>query len=126
MSSVNGIVLATAEFEAKGRLKPSQVMTAKQMMLNHLETGISVTELAKACGLSRSHFTRLFKVSTRVTPQQWLREQRLKKSKALLEASTMRLAEIALECGFYDQPHFCRSFMRAEGVTPQAWQQQAC
>lgn len=94
-------------------------------MLGHLDTGISVTALAEACGLSRSHFSRMFKESTQVSPQQWLREQRLRKSKALLEASTMMLAEIALECGFYDQPHFCRTFMRSEGTTPQAWQQQA-
>lgn len=128
--SWNGLVAviephySRASLGRKGRLKPSQVITAKQMMLSHLETGISVTELAKACGLSRSHFTRMFKASMRATPQQWLREQRLRKSKELLQASTMMLVEIALECGFYDQPHFCRTFMTAEGVTPQAWQQQ--
>jgi len=59
----------------------------------------------------------MFKVFTQVSPPQWLREQRLRKSKELLEASTMMLAEIALECGFYDQPHFCRTFMRSEGIT---------
>lgn len=125
MHNANGIVVATVATESTGRLKPRQVTMAKQMMLDHLDTGISVTALAKACGLSRSHFSRMFKESTRVSPQQWLREQRLRKSKDLLEASTMMLAEIALECGFYDQPHFCRTFMRFEGTTPQAWQQQA-
>jgi transcriptional regulator GlxA family with amidase domain len=67
----------------------------------------------------------MFKESTQVSAQQWLREQRLRKSKELLEASSMMFAEIALECGFYDQPHFCRTFMRSEGITPQAWKQQA-
>ncbi|WP_313300026.1 AraC family transcriptional regulator [Pseudomonas sp.] len=125
MNNANGIVIATVSIQSTGRLKPWQVTTAKQMMLDHLDTGISVTALAAACGLSRSHFSRMFKSSTQVSPQQWLREQRLMKSKALLEASTMMLAEIALECGFYDQPHFCRAFMKSEGITPQAWQQHA-
>jgi len=125
MNSANSIVIATVAINLTGRLKPWQVTTAKQMMLDHLDTGISVTVLAEACGLSRSHFSRMFKESTQVSPQQWLREQRLRKSKVLLEASTMMLAEIALECGFYDQPHFCRAFMKSEGLTPQAWQQQA-
>ncbi|MGJ7547636.1 AraC family transcriptional regulator [Pseudomonas alloputida] len=124
MNSANGIVIATVATQSTGRLKPWQVKTAKRMMLDHLDTGISVTDLAEACGLSRSHFSRMFKESTQVSPQQWLREQRLRKSKELLEASTMMLAEIALECGFYDQPHFCRTFMRSVGMTPQAWQQQ--
>ena len=125
MSSANGIVIATVAIHSTRGLKPWQVTTTKQMMLDHLDTGISVTVLAEACGLSRSHFSRMFKESTQVSPQQWLREQRLRKSKVLLEASTMMLAEIALECGFYDQPHFCRAFMKSEGLTPQAWQQQA-
>ncbi|WP_313456440.1 AraC family transcriptional regulator [Pseudomonas sp.] len=125
MNNANGIVIANVSIQSTGQLKPWQVTTAKQMMLDHLDTGISVTALAAACGLSRSHFSRMFKSSTQVSPQQWLREQRLMKSKALLEASTMMLAEIALECGFYDQPHFCRAFMKSEGITPQAWQQYA-
>ncbi|HDS1788098.1 helix-turn-helix transcriptional regulator [Pseudomonas sp. USTB-Z] len=124
MHSTKGIVIATVAIQSTGRLKPWQVTTAKQMMLDHLDTGISVTALAAACGLSRSHFSRMFKESTQISAQQWLREQRLRKSKDLLQASTMMLAEIALECGFYDQPHFCRTFMRSVGMTPQAWQQQ--
>lgn len=124
MHSTKGIVIATVGIQSTGRLKPWQVTTAKQMMLDHLDTGISVTELAAACGQSRSHFSRMFKESTQISAQQWLREQRLRKSKDLLQASTMMLAEIALECGFYDQPHFCRTFMRSVGMTPQAWQQQ--
>jgi len=60
----------------------------------------------------------MFEVPTQVSPQQWLREQRLRKSKELLETSAMMLAEIALECGFKDQPHFCRTLMRSEGMTP--------
>ena len=125
MNSVNGRVLTTVEFKATGRLRPWQVSTAKRMMMEHLDTGISVTALARACALSRSHFTRMFKESTSVSPQQWLREQRLRKSKELLKTSTLMLAEIALECGFYDQSHFSRTFVKSVGVTPAAWQQQA-
>lgn len=123
MNSAKGIVIASVAIKSTGRLKPWQVKTAKQLMLDHLDIGISVTALAEACGLSRSYFSRRFKESTQVSPQQWLREQRLRKSKELLETSTMMLAEIALECGFSDQPHFCRAFMKSEGLTPQAWQQ---
>ncbi|GLO12458.1 hypothetical protein PPUJ20028_10390 [Pseudomonas putida] len=125
MNSADGIVLAAVVIQSTRQLKSWQVTTAKQMMLDHLDTGISVTSLAEACGISRSHFSRLFKETMQVSPQKWLREQRINKSKELLEASTMMLAEIALECGFYDQPHFCRTFMKSAGITPRAWQQQA-
>ncbi|WP_411959575.1 AraC family transcriptional regulator [Pseudomonas sp. s4] len=125
MNSDHSTVLATFAFKSNGRLKPWQLRIAKRKMLDHMETGVSVTELAEACGLSRSHFTRIFKESTGTAPQQWMRKQRISKSKHLLETSTMLLAEIALECGFCDQSHFCRTFRTAEGMTPHAWQQHA-
>lgn len=125
MNKDNSTVLATLTLASTGQLKSWQLRTATQLMLDRLDTCISVTEIAQACALSRSHFSRMFKESTRMSPQQWLREQRVMKSRELLKTSTMLLAEIALECGFCDQSHFCRTFVKAEGMTPKAWQQQA-
>ena len=125
MNKDNSTVLATLTLASTGQLKSWQLRTAKQLMLDRLDTCVSVTEVAQACALSRSHFSRMFKESTRMSPQQWLREQRVMKSRELLKTSTMLLAEIALECGFCDQSHFCRTFVKAEGMTPKAWQQQA-
>ncbi|ABY98865.1 helix-turn-helix transcriptional regulator [Pseudomonas sp. SbB1] len=125
MISDNGTVLATVALKTTGRLKLWQLATAKRLMMENLDTGITVTEIAEACALTRSHFTRMFRETEQVPPQQWMREQRLRKSKELLEGSGMMLAEIALECGFCDQSHFCRTFVKAEGISPQAWQRQA-
>lgn len=125
MNKDNSTVLARLTLASTGQLKSWQLRTAKQLMLERLDTCLSVTEIAQACALSRSHFSRMFKESTRMSPQQWLREQRVMKSRELLKTSTMLLAEIALECGFCDQSHFCRTFVKAEGMTPKAWQQQA-
>jgi len=124
MNKDNSTVLATLTLASTGQLKSWQLRTATQLMLDRLDTCLSVTEIAQACALSRSHFSRMFKESTRMSPQQWLREQRVMKSRELLKTSTMLLAEIALECGFCDQSHFCRTFVKAEGMTPKAWQQQ--
>ncbi|MBC3436793.1 helix-turn-helix transcriptional regulator [Pseudomonas sp. BW16M2] len=125
MNKDNSTVLATLTLASTGQLKSWQLRTAKQLMLDRLDTCLSVTEIAQACALSRSHFSRMFKESTRMSPQQWLREQRVMKSRELLKTSTMLLVEIALACGFCDQSHFCRTFVKAEGMTPKAWQQQA-
>lgn len=125
MNKDNSTVLATLTLASTGQLKSWQLRTATQLMLERLDTCVSVTEIAQACALSRSHFSRMFKESTRMSPQQWLREQRVMKSRELLKTSTMLLAEIAQECGFCDQSHFCRTFVKAEGMTPKAWQQQA-
>ena len=94
---------------------------ARRLILSHLENGISVTLLAEACALSRSDFTRKFKASIGHSPQEWMRLQRVEKAKRLLAEATLPLAEIGLECGFYDQPHFCRVFNRLTGLSPSAW-----
>jgi len=61
MNSDNCTVLTSVALKTTGRLKPWQVTTAKKLMLDNLDTGISVTELAQACALSRNHFTRMFR-----------------------------------------------------------------
>ena len=106
-----------------GQLKPWQIQRAKQVMLDNLDADISVAAIAQACALSRSHFTRQFKKSTLVSPKEWMREQRILRGKQLLQTSRLLVAEIALECGFFDQSHFSRTFVQTEGVTPRAWKQ---
>ncbi|WP_044871666.1 AraC family transcriptional regulator [Pseudomonas sp. LFM046] len=106
-------------------LDPWQRERALALLLEHLDVGIDVTTLARACGLSRSDFSRKFKVSTEHSPQAWLRLQRVEKAKRLLAEARLPLAEIGLECGFCDQAHFCRIFTRLEGVTPRGWRRLA-
>jgi len=102
-----------------------QERLAKEVLLQHLERGISVSQVASVCGLSRSHFTRQFKLSAGLAPLEWLRQQRILHAQRLLAERRLPLAAIALECGFFDQAHLSRVFTRAVGVPPLAWQQQA-
>ncbi|WP_363286905.1 AraC family transcriptional regulator [uncultured Pseudomonas sp.] len=102
-----------------------QERLAKEVMLQHLERGISVSQVASVCGLSRSHFTRQFKLSTGLAPLEWLRQERILRAQRLLAERALPLAAIALECGFFDQAHLSRVFTRSLGLPPLAWQQQA-
>lgn len=104
-------------------LAPWQKERAEGLLLKHMDTGISVGELAAACALSRSDFTRKFKVTTGHSPQTWMRLQRVEQAKQLMRESSLSLAEISLQCGFCDQAHFCRIFHRIEGISPLGWQQ---
>jgi transcriptional regulator GlxA family with amidase domain len=106
----------------KRDLAPWQKERALALLLQHLDSGITVSDLAAACALSRSDFTRKFKVTTGHSPQAWMRIQRVERAKQLMCESAFPLAEIGLQCGFCDQAHFCRIFHRIEGVTPLSWQ----
>ncbi|KAF2394129.1 MULTISPECIES: helix-turn-helix domain-containing protein [Pseudomonas] len=104
-----------------GGLAPWREALVKQLILEGLSDTLEVTELARACALSRSHFSRAFKCSTGLSPQDWIRCQRIAKAKQLIRDTDLTLTQISLECGFCDQAHFCHIFTRSEGITPFAW-----
>lgn len=104
-----------------GGLTPWRESLAKQLILERLGETVEVTELARACALSRSHFSRAFKCSTGLSPQDWIRHQRIARAKQLIQSTDLTLTQISLECGFCDQAHFCHIFTRSEGITPFAW-----
>jgi len=104
-----------------GGLSPQREKLVKQLILDRLGDSLEVTDLAQACALSRSHFSRAFKCSTGLSPQDWIRQQRITLAKQLIQYTDMSLTQISLECGFCDQAHFCHIFTRSEGITPFAW-----
>ncbi|MDW6020393.1 AraC family transcriptional regulator [Mesorhizobium sp. BAC0120] len=104
-----------------GGLAVWQERRAKDTLMAHLDGKISLEELAKACGLSRSHFARAFKVATGVSPLEWLAQQRIALAQQYLRHSSLPVEDIAERCGFADQSHFTRAFSRHVGETPGRW-----
>ncbi|WP_426236636.1 helix-turn-helix domain-containing protein [Pseudomonas sp. TWP3-2] len=104
-----------------GGLSPQRQRLVKQLILDRLGDSLEVTELARACSLSRSHFSRAFKCSTGLSPQDWIRTQRIARAKLLIQHTDLSLTHISQECGFCDQAHFCHIFTRSEGINPFAW-----
>lgn len=108
-------------FCATGGLCPRRERIAKQLILANLGESLAIADLAQACALSRSHFSRAFKCTTGLSPQEWIRQQRIQRAKELITGTSLSLTQISLECGFCDQAHFCHMFTRSEGVNPMTW-----
>jgi AraC family transcriptional regulator len=102
----------------RGGLAPWQEKRAKEMLTANLSGNIKLRLVAQECGLSPDYFSRAFKVSTGVAPHTWLQMRRVSQAKALLDTSTLSLADIAQACGFADQSHFSRVFSRHAGESP--------
>ena len=105
----------------KGTLAPWQQRLVMQMMRDRLFEGISISELAEACGLSAGALVRGFKRSTGVSPHQWLLNRRIDLAIELMSSTDASLAQIAFNAGFSDQSHFSRVFAQKSGVTPGVW-----
>lgn len=89
----------------------------------HYTGPIAVEELAEQAALSASHFSRLFKETIGVSPHQFVLGYRVEQAKRMLGDPTRPLIDIALACGFSDQPHFSRTFSRATGQSPKAYRE---
>ena len=105
----------------RGGLAPWQEKRSKDMLASDLAGKISLQEVAKACGLSVSHFSRAFRMSTGLAPHAWLLQARVEAAKEMLRQGDTPLSSIALICGFADRSHFTTVFRRRVGLSPSNW-----
>ena len=77
-----------------------------------------ISELVRESGWSRRHFTKRFAEQAGLTPKTFARVLRFDRAKARLQEPFASLAEVALDCGYYDQAHFNRDFRAFAGRTP--------
>jgi len=87
----------------------------------HYGDKLTVQLLADIAGLSRYHFSRLFKQATDKSLVEYVNLVRINKSEELLRNKTMNISEIALATGFSDIYYFSRTFKKLKKVSPTEW-----
>jgi AraC family transcriptional regulator len=87
----------------------------------NLSEAVSLADLARAAGLSRSYFAAQFRATTGYRPHDYIVGQRVEHAKAMLAKGDTPLVEIALAVGFQTQAHFSTVFKRCTGTTPGRW-----
>ena len=78
---------------------------------------IALTDLAREADMSRFQLIRGFARLTGLTPHAYILQRRLHAARMLI-ATGVTLANAAAACGFADQSHFHRAFVRSYGMTP--------
>ena len=106
---------------SKGGLAPWQKRRASELLYENMHGRIRLSDIARECGLSVSHFARSFKASFGTSPHQLLTQHRIEHAKQLMSQSSMPLIEIAIQSGFHDQAAFTHTFHQLVGVTPGRW-----
>ncbi|MEM1391217.1 MAG: helix-turn-helix transcriptional regulator, partial [Pseudomonadota bacterium] len=66
----------------------------------------------------------MFKAVIGDAPYQFLTRYRTERAADMLSDPTRPVIDIALACGFADQPHLTRVFKQVMGRTPRQWRQQ--
>ena len=118
-------VLATL-YDAPAAAPPQAINQASRQRLEralghlerHLAEHLVPADLARAAGLSPSHFTRLFRLWTGLPPGEYLLRRRVEQACKLLGDSTLSIKEVAARSGFDDPYYFSKVFRRIDGLTP--------
>lgn len=107
---------------------PATLRRALSYIEDQPDVRISLSDLAAAAGLSRFHFSRLFRRHIGMTPALYVERSRIERAKNMMRVNEVSLADVAYAVGFADQSHFTRRFRHHEGCTPSdyrrehAWQ----
>jgi AraC-like DNA-binding protein len=106
------------------RLKPRAIVhPAVRWAVDRLAaTGgrVSIEDLATESGFSRKHLGTLFQQQVGLSPKALARVHRFRGALALLDRANGEVpwAELAEQCGFYDQSHLINEFRRFTGFSP--------
>jgi len=87
-------------------------------MQENLAQQVKISDIASNLFISSRHLCRLFKQYFDSTPGDYLMNMRLKHALTLLSKSNMKVADVAILCGFTDSSYFARTFKKAYGITP--------
>lgn len=133
METVRGRLAATDRFEEqcrvlmewlRGRIaapRGAGLVRRACALLRSAPPEHAVASTASRLGISTRHLRRLMTEHVGVGASEYVRLARFTRALPLLRRPDVAIARVALEAGYYDQPHFTREFRRFGGLTPQAY-----
>lgn len=89
----------------------------REIVERALGTRVELKRLADAAGVTRFQVIRDFRRALGVTPAAYIRDRRLRRARALIDAG-LPLADAACAAGFADQSHMTRAFHASLAMPP--------
>lgn len=105
----------------RGGLSPLKAKRLERYIEQNIGEKIDNDVLAGLADLSVSHLSRAFKIIFGDSPHAYLIRRRIERAKTLMLQGEETLSQIAILCGFSDQAHLCRHFVRHAGLSPKRW-----
>jgi len=93
----------------------------KTLIIQRFPEAPKLNELALMLNHSPSYICRIFASECGISLRKYITRLRLRAATNLIEQGAPNLSTVGLECGFYDQSHFTREFVRFHRVTPAAY-----
>lgn len=98
-----------------------EIIKGKEYIENHWQERFDITAVAKASGLSKTQFTRLFESCTGVTPHSYYLNVKINILKEKLLDTNLSITEAFSACGLDYNGHYAKVFKSQVGITPSAY-----
>ncbi|MGC3939081.1 GlxA family transcriptional regulator [Roseobacter sp. EG26] len=98
-----------------------KLINAMQVMHDHIEEPLEITEIADLANISRRQLERLFQKYVEISPVQFYIELRVARAHALLNETDMTVAQIAAATGFGSTTQLAVRFKKRFGKSPSAF-----
>ncbi len=96
---------------------------ARDLLRDWEDEAISIGSVARATGMTRFHFIRLFKAVFGETPHQYRSRAQIEKAKDLLVRTDLSITDVCMAVGFSSLGSFSALFSRRAGTSPSEFQQ---
>ena len=98
--------------------KKDGVIQSIEFMRENIHGHVTLDDLAKAAGLSVSHYCALFKKKTMQSPLNLYTSMKVQRACQMLQDREQTIKSIAYSLGFFDQYHFSKVFKQIMGASP--------
>jgi AraC-like DNA-binding protein len=103
----------------------NEILRAKEYIENHWKDAFDMSELARAAGLSKTHFISLFKKHTGMTPHEYYINLKINKIKKCLLDSKLSISQAFAACGSDYNGHMAKVFKDKVGFSPSQYRNAA-
>lgn len=97
------------------------VARVKDIIMRSMSENIGIDEIAEKMNMSKYYLCHVFKKETSMTLTGWKNYLRIERAKELLAGSSLKMIDIAHECGFGSASYFSEVFIKSESITPEAY-----
>jgi len=116
LEMIHDLYVATKSNAAESKME-DRLKQVLERMRDCMNTGSAVSDFAAFCGLSETHFRRVFKSYTGRSPKDFLVSTRISRAKTLL-AQGRSIKETSIQLGYNDVFYFMRQFKEVTGLSP--------
>ena len=106
------------ELKSRSQTQVDMINRARLRIREHLESPLTIQQVAEDMGVSYSNFRKLFKEHTGLSPSTYQQDLRLQRAKELLTTTDMSIKEIAYRLNFESPDYFSSKFKIKTGRKP--------